>query len=48
MRTFHSYGPVDAEDHYCVERKELIAQCTKQLIGNVNKGGIGHPEHNQS
>jgi hypothetical protein len=39
MRAFHSYGPVDAEEHYCVERKELVNQCVKQLIGNVNKGG---------
>jgi hypothetical protein len=39
MRTFHSYGPVDAADHYCVERKELVDQCTRQLIGNANKGG---------
>ncbi len=39
MRTFHSYGPVDSEEHYSVERKELVAQCTKQLVGSIEKGG---------
>ena len=39
MRTFHSYGPVDREEHYYVERKELVDQCAKQLVGNIEKGG---------
>ena len=39
MRTFHSYGPVDRTEHYCVERKELVDQCIKQLVGKVEKGG---------
>jgi hypothetical protein len=39
MRTFHSYGPVDNEDHYYVERKEFVNQCIKQLVGNIEKGG---------
>jgi hypothetical protein len=39
MRKFHSYGPVDIEDHFCVERQELIQKCTNQLIGNQKKGG---------
>ena len=39
MKKFHSYGPVDAEDHFCVERQELIQKCTSQLIGNQKKGG---------
>jgi len=39
MRAFHSYGPVDITEHYCVERKELLNQCTKQLVGNIEKGG---------
>lgn len=39
MRHFFSYGPVDCEEHFCVPRKELIDQCTLQLVGNVNKGG---------
>ncbi len=39
MRRFHSYGPVDCEEHFCVQRKELVRQCTEQLIGNPEKGG---------
>jgi AAA+ ATPase superfamily predicted ATPase len=39
MRTFHSYGPVDHEEHFCVDRKEMIERCTSQLIGNKEKGG---------
>ncbi|ETR66734.1 MAG: hypothetical protein OMM_12412, partial [Candidatus Magnetoglobus multicellularis str. Araruama] len=39
MKTFHSYGPVDSAEHYSVERKEMIDQCTKQLIGSIEKGG---------
>ncbi len=39
MRQFHSYGPVDCEEHFCVERKELIQRCTNQLVGNPEKGG---------
>jgi hypothetical protein len=39
MRTFHSYGPIDSEEHYYVERKKLVDQCTRQLVGNIEKGG---------
>ncbi|MBF0451805.1 MAG: AAA-like domain-containing protein [Candidatus Magnetomorum sp.] len=39
MKKFHSYGPVDAEEHFCVERQELIQLCASQLIGNQKKGG---------
>jgi len=39
MRHFHSYGPVDCEDHFCVQRHELVKRCTQQLIGNPRKGG---------
>ncbi|QTA81434.1 AAA ATPase-like domain-containing protein [Desulfonema limicola] len=39
MRRFHSYGPVDCEEHFCIQRKELIDCCFKQLIGNPEKGG---------
>ena len=39
MRHFHSYGPVDSEEHYCVQRKELIQRCTDQLVGKPDKGG---------
>ncbi len=39
MRHFFSYGPVDCEEHFCVPRRELIGQCTEQLIGKPEKGG---------
>lgn len=39
MRRFHSYGPVDCENHFCVKRQELIAQGVGQLIGQPEKGG---------
>lgn len=39
MRHFHSYGPVDCEEHFCVKREELVNQCIDQLIGNPDKGG---------
>ncbi len=39
MRHFHSYGPVDCEDHFCVERKTLIDRCTAQLVGKPGRGG---------
>ncbi|QTA81513.1 AAA family ATPase domain-containing protein [Desulfonema limicola] len=39
MRTFHSYGPVDCEEHFCVPRKELVESCTSQIIGNPDKQG---------
>ncbi len=39
MRCFHSYGPVDCEDHFCVQRHQLIKRCTQQLIGNPQKSG---------
>jgi len=39
MKKFHSYGPVDKEDHYFVERKNLIQKCTNQLMGHLDKGG---------
>ncbi len=39
MRYFHSYGPVDCEEHFCVKRKKLIEKCARQLIGNPNKRG---------
>jgi hypothetical protein len=39
MRHFHSYGPVDPQEHYCVPRRELVARCADQLIGNPSKGG---------
>ena len=40
MRRFHSYGPVDTDEHYYVPRKELIEKAYTQLIGyNPQKGG---------
>ena len=39
MRRFHSYGPVDCEEHFCVKREELVNHCIEQLVGNPEKGG---------
>jgi len=39
MRRFHSYGPVDPEEHFCVPRRALIEQCVEQLLGAPDKGG---------
>ena len=39
MRRFHSYGPVDARQHFCVPREELINQCLTALIGDADTGG---------
>ncbi len=39
MRRFHSYGPVDHEEHFYVSRKELIDNCTQHIIGKSGKGG---------
>jgi len=39
MKRFHSYGPIDCEEHFFVERESLIEKCTSQLIGNPKKGG---------
>jgi len=38
-RKFHSYGPVDSEEHFSVPRNEMIEKCLRQLIGNPEKGG---------
>ncbi|MDZ7762189.1 MAG: ATP-binding protein [Desulfovermiculus sp.] len=39
MRRFHSYGPVDCEEHFCVPRTGLVQECLEQLIGHPDKGG---------
>lgn len=39
MRKFHSYGPVDCHEHFCVPRNHLVQQCFSQLIGNPDKSG---------
>lgn len=32
MRRFHSYGPVDAEKHFCVPRTELVEEGFRRLV----------------
>jgi hypothetical protein len=39
MRHFHSYGPIDSQEHFCVQRQALITQGVEQLIGKPEKGG---------
>ena len=39
MQRFHSYGPVDCEEHFCVSRTDLVDTCVRRLVGNVEKGG---------
>jgi len=39
MRRFHSYGPVDEEEHFCVPRRELVETCVDQLVGVPEKRG---------
>ena len=39
MRRFYSYGPVNCKHHFCVERQDMIAYCTEQLIGDPEEGG---------
>jgi hypothetical protein len=39
MRRFSSYGPVDASENFCVERRELVERCMAQLVGNPDKNG---------
>ncbi|KJU86087.1 ATPase, partial [Candidatus Magnetobacterium bavaricum] len=39
MRSFYSYGPVNSQEHFCVQRRELIERCIEQLVGNIDKGG---------
>ncbi|MFP4419217.1 MAG: AAA-like domain-containing protein [Desulfococcaceae bacterium] len=39
MRRFNSYGPVDCEENFCVERVALVNRTKEQLIGNPEKGG---------
>ncbi|MCP4698220.1 MAG: hypothetical protein GY862_15405 [Gammaproteobacteria bacterium] len=39
MRHFYSYGPVDCQEHFCVERRELVARAVKELVGIPEKGG---------
>lgn len=39
MKKFHSYVPVECEEHFCIPRKDLIDHCVTQLIGHPEKGG---------
>ena len=39
MRHFHSYGPVDEEQHFCVGRSAIIDRCVQQVLGAPGKGG---------
>ncbi|MCP5046655.1 MAG: ATP-binding protein [bacterium] len=39
IRRFHSYGPVDCEEHFCVNRNALIESCRDQLTGKPDKHG---------
>jgi len=41
MKHFCSYGPVDCEAHFCVQRQTLIATGVKQLIGRPEEK-VGH------
>jgi len=39
MRRFHSYGPVNCRDHFCVPRAELVEACYRHLVGDPDEGG---------
>ncbi|MEM7127871.1 MAG: AAA-like domain-containing protein [Chloroflexota bacterium] len=39
MRRFHSYGPVNRDHHFAVERHKLVEQGVNQLIGVSDEGG---------
>ncbi|MEM7531740.1 MAG: hypothetical protein AAF639_06175 [Chloroflexota bacterium] len=39
MRHFHSYGPVDIEEHFAVDRRCMVDRCLNQLVGNRSKSG---------
>jgi hypothetical protein len=40
MRHFSSYGPVDSDVHFAVERRALVDNCVEQLVGEKpDKGG---------
>jgi hypothetical protein len=39
MRHFSSYGPVNCQEHFCVQRQELITKGVEELIGQSEKGG---------
>ncbi|MBF0120183.1 MAG: AAA-like domain-containing protein [Desulfobacterales bacterium] len=39
MRKFYSYGPINSNHHFFVDRKEIVQKCTEQLIGYSSEGG---------
>lgn len=39
MRRFNSYGPVNPKNHFAVPRKQLVAACVENLIGDPDDGG---------
>jgi len=42
MRRFHSYGPVNARNHFAVPRTDLVNQCLNSLIGSDSDNESGH------
>ncbi|MBF0202704.1 MAG: AAA-like domain-containing protein, partial [Desulfamplus sp.] len=43
MRHFSSYGPVDPQEHFCVEREHLVEHCMNQLMGKTTGKLTGNP-----
>ncbi|MBF0200781.1 MAG: hypothetical protein HQK66_05615, partial [Desulfamplus sp.] len=43
MRHFSSYGPVNHQEHFCVERNDLVKYCMNQLIGKTAEKPTGNP-----
>ncbi|MCI4625724.1 MAG: AAA-like domain-containing protein [Candidatus Magnetoovum sp. WYHC-5] len=39
MRRFSSYGPVDAKEHFCVNRMGMVEECLGHIVGNPETGG---------
>ncbi len=39
MRKFHSYGPVNARNHFLAPRTVLVDQSLNSLIGSNNEDG---------
>jgi hypothetical protein len=42
MRRFHSYGPVNARNHFSAPRTDLVNQCLNSLIGSDSDNEGGH------
>ena len=38
MREFTSYGPPEADLHFCVERRELVDTCVRYLVDDGEGG----------